>query len=390
MTIIKSLLKSGLLSYCLLAVLSACGNNPKGYVINGQVEGLKDGTVVALVPMSHDNEKPVAEATVTAGKFTLQGVAEEPICVHLMVKDSYGSKSMMLENKNIDVKGSVKQGEKAQGTDVYKWDVKVTGSPLTDKLAEFDARHDSLDILYNEYQTKHSAVFQKMRSLKGPELAAFQKSEEFLAAANDEKAFFQTVEKTVMDMVNSNKDTFWGPLLLTKYMSFLGEEQGDYYNSLPDDVKNSFYGKKMKEEIWPVGKAGEKVKEFKLTGDDGKEYDFAKLAEGKKYVLLDFWASWCGPCRKELPNVKKAYAEFKDKGFEVISVSIDKDEAAWRKAVKEEQLVWPNFRDQAVADLFKVKAVPTVYLLDSNGNIVASNMECRGGALIEKLKELLP
>ena len=114
-----------------------------------------------------------------------------------------------------------------------------------------------------------------------------------------------------------------------------------------------------------------------------------KLADGKKYVLLDFWASWCGPCRKEIPNVKKAYEQFKDKGFEVVSISIDKKEDEWRKAVKEENLVWPNFRSEEVANLFKVKAVPTVYLLDSEGKIVASNNECRGEALAAKLAELL-
>ncbi len=90
-----------------------------------------------------------------------------------------------------------------------------------------------------------------------------------------------------------------------------------------------------------------------------------------------------------LPNVKKAYAEFKDKGFEVVSISIDQKEEDWRKALKEEQLQWPNFRDNAVADQFKVKAVPTVYLCDANGNIVAANEECRGEALAAKLKELL-
>ncbi|MCR5131657.1 MAG: AhpC/TSA family protein [Prevotella sp.] len=389
MTIIKSLLKAGLLSYCLVAVFSACANGQKGYVINGQIEGLADGTVVSLVPMSHDNDSALAEAAVENGEFVFKGVAEEPICAMLKVKDSYGCGYLMLENTEMAVTGTVKAGEPSQGTPVYSWDVKVTGSPLTDKLAAFDARHDSLNILYEQNQVKFADTYKKYNSLKGPEKAAFQQSEEFQALAKAEKDFFDTVEKTITGMVDANKDSFWGPLLMIKYYNFLSEEQGEYYNSLPDDVKNSFYGKKMKEEIWPVGQAGEQVKAFKLTGDDGTEYDFAKLAEGKKYVMLDFWASWCGPCRKELPNVKKAYAQFKDKGFEVVSISIDKDEAAWRKAVKEEQLVWPNFRDQAVADLFKVKAVPTVYLLDSNGNIVASNMECRGQALIEKLTELL-
>ena len=387
MITIKTLFKAGVLG-CFMAAFSAC-NGQKGYVINGQVEGLEDGTVVALVPMSHDNDSALAEATVEGGKFQLVGVAEEPICAQVRVKDCWGGPFVVLENTNYELQGKIADVDEAPAGKVYRWDAKVTGSPLTDKLAEFDARHDSLDLLYKAYHEEHAKTFEKLHALKGAERAAFQQTDEWKAAADAEKNFFDTVEKTIMGMVDDNKDTFWGPLLMVKYLNFLGEEQGDYYKSLPEEVKQSFYGKKIKEEIWPVGAAGEKVTEFKLKGDDGTEYDFAKLAEGKKYVLLDFWASWCGPCRKELPNVKKAYQAFKDKGFEVVSISIDKDEAAWRKALKEEGMEWPNFRDQGVADLFKVKSVPTVYLLDNEGKIVAANMECRGEALGKKLEELL-
>lgn len=384
---IKSLFFAGVVGCCLLAALS-CTNNPKGYVINGQVEGLDDGTVLALVPMSHDNDSALCEATIQGGKFQLKGVAEEPICARIMVKNAWGGPYVMLENGETNVVGKIADVKDAPNGKIYNWDVKITGSPLTDKLAAFDARYDSLDILYREYHEKYDEVYKKLHSLKGAELEAFQKTEECKAAVDAEKNFFNTVEKTIMGMVNDNKDTFWGPLLLIKYMNFFDKNQADLYNSMPDEVKNSFYGKKMQMEIWPELAIADQVKVFKVKDDDGKEYDFARLAEGKKYVLIDFWASWCGPCRRELPNVKKAYADYKDKGFEVVSISIDQKEDDWRKAVKEEQLQWPNFRDNDVANLFKVKAVPTVYLCDADGNIVAANEECRGEALAAKLAEL--
>ena len=387
MKTIKTLSLAGLVG-CILAAFTAC-SNPKGFVINGQVEGLDDGTVVTLVPMSHDNDSALCEATVEGGKFQLSGIADEPICARIAVKDAWGGPYVVLESGEINVEGKIADVQEAPNGKVYSWDVKVTGSPLTDKLAAFDARHDSLDILYREYHEKYDEVYKKMHALKGAELAAFQQTEECKAAVDAEKNFFNTVESTIMGMVNDNKDSFWGPLLLTKYLNYFGKEQADLYNSLPNDVKNSFYGKKMKMEIWPELAIADQVKAFKLTGDDGTEYDFAKLAEGKKYVLLDFWASWCGPCRRELPNVKKAYAEFKDKGFQVVSISIDQKEADWRKALEEEKMQWPNFRDNDVANQFKVKAVPTVYLCDAEGNIVAANEECRGEALAAKLKELL-
>ena len=130
------------------------------------------------------------------------------------------------------------------------------------------------------------------------------------------------------------------------------------------------------------------MKPFTVQDDNGNDVTLAQLLEGKKYVLIDFWASWCGPCRKEIPNVKAQYAKYKDRGFDVVSISIDKDEAAWKKAVKEEQLEWPNFRSQEVADLYKVNAVPTMYLIDAEGKIVADGNNARGEGLATKLEEL--
>ncbi|MBO4485608.1 MAG: DUF4369 domain-containing protein, partial [Prevotella sp.] len=215
MKTIKILSLAGLAG-CMFAAFAAC-NNPKGYVINGQVEGLDDGTVVTLVPMSHDNDSALCEATVEGGKFQLSGIADEPICARIAVKDAWGGPYIMLENGEMNVSGKIADVKEVPNGKLYNWDVKVTGSPLTDKLAAFDARHDSLDILYREYHEKFDEVYKKMHSLKGPELAAFQQTDECKAAVDAEKNFFDTVESTIMGMVNDNKDSFWGPLLLTKY-----------------------------------------------------------------------------------------------------------------------------------------------------------------------------
>ena len=208
-------------------------------------------------------------------KFQIIGVAGEPICAQIRVKDSFGGPYVMLENVEMDVKGKITEVSDVPAGKFYNWDAKVTGSPLTDKLAAFDARHDSLDILYREYQEKFAETYKKMHSLQGTELAAFMKTDECKAAVDAEKNFFDTVDKTIFGMVNDNKDSFWGPLLLTKYLNYLSKEQADYYNSLPENVKNSFYGKKIQMEIWPELAIADQVKAFKLKGDDGKEYDFA-------------------------------------------------------------------------------------------------------------------
>ena len=111
------------------------------------------------------------------------------------------------------------------------------------------------------------------------------------------------------------------------------------------------------------------------------------MCEGKQYILIDFWASWCAPCRKEIPTLKRLYAEYAEKGFEIVSISIDKKEADWSKALEDEQMPWINYMDNnGIAKLYKVKSVPTMYLIDQNGVLIAENL--RGEALVEKMAEI--
>ena len=105
---------------------------------------------------------------------------------------------------------------------------------------------------------------------------------------------------------------------------------------------------------------------------------------------MDFWASWCGPCRREIPNVKKQYERYKDNGFEVISISIDKDEQAWKKALEEENLPWPNFLDrEGISDIYKIKSIPAMFLMKSDGTIIAESTDARGEALSKRLSSML-
>ncbi len=161
------------------------------------------------------------------------------------------------------------------------------------------------------------------------------------------------------------------------------------YESFPEDVKNTYAGRLVAQELYPVGRPGDKMADFSQTDINGSEVTLASACNGKKYILLDFWASWCGPCRRELPNVKSIYEKHMNNGFDVLSISIDQDDSAWRQAVKEEDLKWINLRDtdHTIADAYHVSSVPTMYIVDSEGRLVAENL--RGEELAAKVDELM-
>jgi thiol-disulfide isomerase/thioredoxin len=141
----------------------------------------------------------------------------------------------------------------------------------------------------------------------------------------------------------------------------------------------------------PRNAAGIAAPEIELKNPDGKTLKLSSLKG--KVVLIDFWASWCGPCRQENPNVVRAYNKFKDKGFTVFSVSLDDDATAWKRAIKSDGLIWPNHVsdlkkwNSPLPELYGFDGIPYTVLIDKQGKIIGTNL--RGPALEQKLNEIL-
>jgi thiol-disulfide isomerase/thioredoxin len=143
--------------------------------------------------------------------------------------------------------------------------------------------------------------------------------------------------------------------------------------------------------------AGDTAPEIELKGRDGKTVKLSSLRG--KVVLIDFWASWCGPCRQENPNVVEVYSKYSKtkfktgKGFEVFSVSLDRNETAWKDAITKDGLVWKNHvwdSEGMAAKAYQVAYIPSAFLIDGKGKIVASGESCRGLNLhveLDKLKK---
>ena len=214
------------------------------------------------------------------------------------------------------------------------------------------------------------------------------KTKEYQEMTADENLFFKAAGEKTKQAVMDNKNSWWGPFLMLQSMSWFEEEQKEWFANFSPEAQKSYYGQIVYEELYPETLEGKQAPDFTVTDSQGKTLTLQELIKGKKYTLIDFWASWCGPCRREIPNLKALYKEFATKGLEIISISIDKDNAAWQKALQEEQFPWPNFLDKSnIADAYEVKLIPAIFLVDSTGKVLS--IKLRGKALEEKIKELL-
>jgi peroxiredoxin len=164
------------------------------------------------------------------------------------------------------------------------------------------------------------------------------------------------------------------------------------FKLLTNQVQQSSYGKRIKTFIDAAVNTqnGAVAANFSLADKNGKRFTLADFKG--KYVLIDFWASWCMPCRKEHPNLISAYNQYKDKGFTIVGLSMDSSKENWLMAVEQDKLPWLQLNDPkttggAAAEIYGVKSLPANFLIDPTGKIVASNL--RGDALELKLKELL-
>jgi len=364
-------MKNFLFLFVFAALLAGCSTEPH-YVINGKIDGADSVTFILKKRVAR-NYIDLDSAIAIKGSFRMKGGSVRyPESVVLIARNTRMRTTFYLENSEITITGKLDS----------LYDAKITGSKTQDEYMGFvnsgEGLSEKYSAAYNEFQLAMQAGDIEKSSRLQKELVSFE---------ND----MSGLQK---DFIKNNPSSFVAPSILSGLSYELeGSEIEAYINAMDTAVANTDIIKDLKERVAimkTVG-IGQKAPDFTLNDPEGNPVAlYSKI--GSKLLLVDFWAAWCGPCRRENPNVVKVYKEFNKKGFDVIGVSLDQNKEEWVKAISDDNLTWTHVSDlqyfnNAAAQLYAVNAIPSNFLIDENGIIIARNL--REEALYNKVKEVL-
>lgn len=332
----------------LLSFFASCSLSAQKATLSGTIEGLPEGRT-AVVDQIVGNQLQNVATIEKDGPFKLNLAVEEPSLFLLHLADGQESPCyLMLMPK-----------DKATVNAVY--------------IPQFQA--------FKVTSCKGSKNIDLFRQFNDIILDATNSTLQALAVGQ--------LEQLLLD----NKDVLISAFLVTFFEQDF-ENHANLYLSIRDALVKTYpansYVQHLSDRLKGLLLPGMEAPEISMKDPDGNLRNLSDLRG--KVVLIDFWASWCGPCRRENPNVVKLYQKYRDQGFEIYSVSLDKEKGAWLKAIKDDHLEWPNH----VSDLngwtssggqtYGIMSVPSTVLIDRDGNIIARNL--RGSDLDKKLEEI--
>lgn len=326
---------------------------PGGFIVHGTITGYPDGTEIKM--LNGQTGTPEQSVLIKNNAFTLTGkmAGNTPEFKIIGINGQEPFITLFIGNEELKLNTTKEDFTNA----------KVTGSPSQDDFAEFN----------NVSKPYEDVILGRGR---------------FDVEVMDKAA------SVLSKFILQHKDSYVTPLVLFRYNQLTGDynKLEAMYNVLTDRVKTTPIGTYIAQLVESNKKMdyGKPIADFTQPDTSGNNISLSSLKG--KYVLVDFWASWCGPCRAENPNVVSSYEKYKNKNFTVLSVSLDREREPWIKAINNDHLNWSHVSDlkfwgNAVAQQFGITSIPQNFLLDPDGNLIGKNL--RGAALEYKLSKVL-
>ncbi len=351
--------------------LAAC-QEKASYTISGTAEGAEDGDMVYLQERTEDGFVALDSTVVKGGMFEFTGTPDSIAVaryVTYMNGDNHMAAMLFVEQGTVSVYMSPMES-------------RVSGTSNNDVLQgfmdEYKGINDEMKEIYMKARTDSSLTPAQQDSL----MRVLDDMEE----AGSERT---------LQIISDNIGSAVGVELLSMYgSSYPVSKVQPLLEKVPASLASNPLFVRLKDYVETVANTseGKEYIDFTLNTPDGKEVKLSDYVAKNKYTLVDFWASWCGPCRREMPNVVAAYAKYKAKGFGVVGVSLDNDLEAWKKGISDLKITWPQMSDLkgwqcAAAGLYGIRSIPSTVLIASDGTIVARDL--RGENLGSRLAELM-